>query len=170
MVVRPRPSALRPYDVVEVHVDEDPDGVPDPTEPEALALARAPEAAAAHGAGGGPSACCGRCCTRRPAPSRPALAGHPVLGAAAPIIPRSPWSSRRARSPCGGTGAYLACRFVWQGLERELPCLDRRLASELDRAGRTRAVGAKGDRLVVALTPPIDGRCRKVVAAVLHRP
>jgi hypothetical protein len=31
-------------------------------------------------------------------------------------------------------------------------------------------VASAGERLVVALTPPIDGRCHKVVAAVLPRP
>jgi hypothetical protein len=39
----------------------------------------------------------------------------------------------------------------------------------MDRGGRTRATGSKGDRLVVALTPPVDGHCHKVVEAILPR-
>ena len=31
-------------------------------------------------------------------------------------------------------------------------------------------MAGKGDRLLVALTPPIEGRCHKVVEAVLPRP
>jgi hypothetical protein len=67
-------------------------------------------------------------------------------------------------------GSYLGCRFGWQGHERELPCLDRTVAGLMDRTGRTRMTAGKGDRLVVALTAPIDGRCFKVVETVLHRP
>jgi hypothetical protein len=40
----------------------------------------------------------------------------------------------------------------------------------MDRSGRTRMGAGKDDRLLVALTPPIDGRCHKVVEAVLPRP
>ena len=65
---------------------------------------------------------------------------------------------------------YLACRFVWLGHERELPCVDRFLAGLMDRTGRTRLLADKGDRVLVALTPPIDGRCHKVVNALLPRP
>jgi hypothetical protein len=40
----------------------------------------------------------------------------------------------------------------------------------MDRAGLTRMAAGRGDRLVVSLTPPIDGTCHKVVEAVLPRP
>jgi hypothetical protein len=39
----------------------------------------------------------------------------------------------------------------------------------MDRNGRTRLTAAPGDRLVVALTAPIDGRCHKVVESLLRR-
>jgi hypothetical protein len=67
-------------------------------------------------------------------------------------------------------GPYLACRFAWLGHEREFPCLDRHVAGVMDSTGRLRMSAAKGDRVLVALTPPIDGRCHKVVEALLPRP
>ena len=67
-------------------------------------------------------------------------------------------------------GAYLACRFAWLGHERELPCLDRGMAARMDRTAQRRLRAGKGTRLVVALTPPIEGRCHKVVEAVLPPP
>jgi len=166
---RPSPHRLEPYDVVEATVAMDPDVLPDPAEPEALALVAPPEPVRRMG---------GRRVERR---LRPLLhpAGQPLLGLHSPAVPfwerRSDHPSIALVEPEGPIsfwrqGTYLACRFTWQGLERELPCLDRRLACEMDRAGRTRAGGARGDRLLVALTPPIDGLCHKVVESVLHRP
>jgi hypothetical protein len=164
---QPAPQPIRPYDVVKVTLDGDVDAVPDPSEPEALVLAGPPEPI---------RRLTGRRAERR---LRPLLhpQGQPLLGAHA-----VPFWDRRADHPSIALvepegpimlwrqGTYLSCRFGWQGRERELPCVDRRLATELDRAGRTKAFGGKGDRLVVALTPPIDGRCHKVVETVLPRP
>jgi hypothetical protein len=160
---------LEPYDVVEVTLDEDNDVVPDPSEPEALGLVKAPELV---------SRMRGRRCERL---LRPLLhpRGQPLLGVASPVIP---FWERQADQPSIALvdpegpislwrdGPYLACRFWWLDHERELPCLDRRIAGVMDRAHRTRMIAGKGDRLVVSLTPPIDGRCHKVVEAILPRP
>jgi hypothetical protein len=165
--VRPerRPRA---YDVVEVTLDEDRDVVPDPTAPEALPLVTAPEVIG-HLAG-----------RRAERLLRPLLhpSHEPLLGFHAPAIrfwERTPDRPSIAVVDAGPfhlyrEGTYLACRFAWQGVVRELPCLDRHVAAQLDRAGRVRAQGNRGDRLVVALTPPIDGHCHKVVEAILPRP
>jgi hypothetical protein len=157
----------RAYDVVTVTLDVD-DSIPDPSDPEALMLAGAPEVT-------------GRMTGRKAERLlRPLLhpKNEPLLGLNAPAIrfwERTPdRPSIAVVEPEGPVtltrdGDYLGCSFVWQRVERELACLDRRLAAEMDRAGRTRAHGAKGDRLVVALTPPIDGHCHKVVQAILPR-
>jgi hypothetical protein len=166
----PQPGArVHPYDVVEVTLDGDVDSVPDPAEPEALMLVGPPRAV---------SRMSGRRCERL---LRPLLhpRGQPLLGLAAPVVPfwerRSDHPSIALVEPDGPIslwrdGPYLACRFGWLGHERELPCLDRSMATQMDRAGRATIVAGKSDRLVVSLTPPIDGRCHKVVEAVLPRP
>ena len=66
--------------------------------------------------------------------------------------------------------AFLGCRFEWQDRAWELPCLDRRLAAVMDRDGRRIMEVERRSRLLVALTPPIDGHCHKVVEAVLPHP
>jgi hypothetical protein len=163
---------LRAYDVVQVTLAElssGLDGIPDPCEPEAVVLAAPPELVRHLQ---------GRRVSRL---LRPLLhpAGQPLLG-----MPNSfvPFWERRADHPSIALvepegpislwrdGSYLACRFAWCGHERELPCLDRHLAAHMDRAGRTRMTAGKDDRLLVALTPPIDGRCHKVVEAILPPP
>ena len=163
------PKRLEPYDVVEVTLDEDNEVVPDPSEPEALALVGAPTLV---------SHMRGRRCERL---IRPLLHPHgqPLLGTASPVIP---FWERQADQPSIALvepkgpislwrdGRYLACRFIWQEHQRELPCLDRRMAAIMDRSRRSRMYAGKGDRLVVSLTPPIDGRCHKVVEVVLPRP
>jgi hypothetical protein len=165
----PDPPQLHPYDVVVVTIGDDADVVPDPAEPEALALAGAPRPV---------RRLTGRRAERR---LRPLLhpPGQPLLGLRSPAVAfwerRSDHPSIALVEPEGPIllwreGDYLGCRFPWQGRERNLPCLDRRLAAHMDRAGRSEAVAAKGDRLVVALTGPIDGVCHKVVESVLHRP
>lgn len=167
----PRPSEgrVRPYDVVEVTVDGDVDTVPDPAQPEAVALAGPPEPVGRLG---------GRRCERL---LRPLLhpRGQPLLGVTATAIPfwqRSPdHPSIAVVEPAGEVllrreGPYLACQFEWQSHPRELPCVDRALAGYMDRSGRARMAAGKGTRLVVSLTPPIDGRCHKVVESVLRRP
>lgn len=165
----PSPQQLRGYDTVEVTLDGPIDCVPDPTEPEGLPLVGAPVPT-------------GRLTGRRAERLlRPLLhpKGQPLLGNHAPAVP---FWSRRADHPSIALvepqgqvmllrdGPYLACRFVWRDMAMELPCLDRRLATTMDRAGRTRMVGERGDRIVVALHPPIDGHCHKVVESVLSRP
>jgi hypothetical protein len=158
----------RPYDVVSVTLAENIDAVPDPSEPEALVLDAAPEVI-------------GRITGRRAERLlRPLLhpRGRPLLGFHAPAVPfwerRADHPSITLVEPEGGIslrreGTFLACRFGWLGTVRELACLDRRVAAEMDASGATHRVGEKGDRLVVALTPPIDGHCHKVVETVLPR-
>ncbi|MGH9115083.1 MAG: hypothetical protein ACRDWW_04555 [Acidimicrobiales bacterium] len=160
---------LEPYDVVAATIDEDTDAVPDPWEPEALVLAEAPHPV--------------RRVTGRRAEKllRPLLhpRKQPLLGITAPAVPfwerRPDHPSIAVVEPEGPItmlrdGHFLACWFAWLGHERELPCLDRRIAGQMDRSGRGRMSCAKGDRLVVSMTPPIDGRCHKVVEAILPRP
>src|SRR3954471_877149 len=77
-----------------------------------------------------------------------------------------------ARAP----GGYV-CRFIWQHTFHELVLRDRRLLAALqsahvDRCGEhqvQRLLGHAPDRLLVALTPPIQGYCYKAVMAVLPR-
>ncbi len=161
-------SRPRPYDVVEVTLDGDPDTVPDPAQPEALALTGAPRVV---------DRITGRRCERM---LRPLVHPHgqPLLGITATAIPfwerRGDHPSIAVVEPEGKVtfrreGPYLACHFDWQGHEREFPCLDRAVAGHMDRSGRTLMTADKGDRLVVALTAPIDGRCHKVVETLLRR-
>jgi hypothetical protein len=167
----PEPSdqRLRPYDVVSVTLDENGDGVPDPHEPEAVVLIGPPDPLR-------------RVSGRRVERLLRRLLhprGQPLLGITSPAVPfwerRSDHPSIAVVEPEGQIslwrdGPYLACRFGWLGHERELPCLDRHAAAVMDRSGRTRMTANKDDRLLIALTPPIDGRCHKVVEAVLPRP
>jgi hypothetical protein len=162
-------ESLHLYDTVKVTLDGSDDGVPDPADPEALWLTGAPELT-------------GQLTGRRAERLlRPLMhpKGQPLLGIHAPAVrfwerssdhpsiglvePEGPMMLRR-------NGDYLACRFGWRGTLIELPCIDRRLAALMDRARRTQMPGQRGDRLVVALHPPIDGHCHKVVEAVLPRP
>jgi len=167
----PGPSNLevRCYDVVRVTLDQDFDDVPDPHEPEALVLAAPPEPVR-------------RLAGRRVERMLRRLLhpqGQPLLGESSSVVPF--WERRPDRpsiavvEPEGPIslwreGPYLACRFGWLGHERELPCVDAHLASLMDRSRRRHLVADRGDRLLVALTPPIDGRCHKVVETVLPRP
>ncbi len=160
---------LRPYDVVEVTVGDDADHLPDPAAPEALALSEPPEPV-------------GRLRGRRVERLlRPLVhpAGAPLLSSHGPTVPF--WERRRDHPSAAlveptepvvvvRDGTYLGCRFSWQDKPRELPCLDRYLAAAMDREGlRRRSLEPRG-RLLVALTPPIDGHCHKVVEGVLPRP
>jgi hypothetical protein len=166
---QPSVHRLLPYDVVRVTLDEDFDDVPDPHQPEALVLSGPPEPVRRLG---------GRKVQRL---LRPLLhpAGQPLLGVASSAVPfwerRPDHPSIAVVEPEGPIslwrdGPYLACRFGWLGHERELPCLDRHVAGVMDSTRRLRMAAAKGDRILVALTPPIDGRCHKVVEALLPRP
>lgn len=165
----PSTHRLRPYDVVAVTLDDNFDSLPDPHEPEGVLLAAPPEPLRRFN---------GRRVQRM---LRPLLhpRGQPLLGVSSSAVPfwerRPDHPSIAVVEPEGPVslwrdGPYLACRFGWLGHERELPCLDRFMAAVMDRSGRKRMSVGKGDRLLVALTPPIDGRCHKVVEAVLPRP
>jgi hypothetical protein len=167
----PGPSnhQIRPYDVVRVILDDDFDDVPDPHEPEALLVAEAPEPVR-------------RLSGRRVERMLRRLlhpTGEPLLGESSSVVAFWERSSDRPSiavvEPEGPItmwreGPYLACRFGWLGHERELPCIDTHLAALMDRSRRRHLMAGKGDRLLVALTPPIEGRCHKVVEAVLPKP
>ena len=164
----PPETRPRPFDVVEVVCDGNTETVPDPAQPEALGLTEPPKVVERMS---------GRRCERL---LRPLLHPHnqPLLGVGATAIPFWQRSADhpsiavvepKGRIMLARQGGYLGCRFEWQGHERELPCLDRGVAAYMDRNGRTRLAAAKGDRLVVALTAPIDGRCHKVVESLLRR-
>lgn len=71
--------------------------------------------------------------------------------------------------------AGYECRFAWQGGRHQYPMGDRRLASQLEDIGwprfsgrdLQRLLGYRVRRLLVVLTPPHEGYCYKVVAALL---
>ena len=73
---------------------------------------------------------------------------------------------------------HLRCRFRAGRLDHDLPLDDPTLEEKLSHptatrlAGGTlaRALGWSPTRVVVALTPPEDGRCHKVVAGLVPRP
>ncbi|HTT91971.1 MAG TPA: hypothetical protein VMF65_20620 [Acidimicrobiales bacterium] len=160
---------LRPYDVVDVTVASDPDLLPDPSEPDAIVI-------------GGPPKLSGRL-KGRPAgrlirpllhPERAPLLGS--YGATVPFWERSPdhpsVALARPKGPLVVTieEGRLWCHFVWGGRPHVLACDDPRLAASLHRSGRTFAQMRPGAYIVVALTPPVDGHCYKVVEAVVpHR-
>ena len=83
-----------------------------------------------------------------------------------------------ARAPAPGRPDTPRCRFSWAGRTLELPITDRRVTAAFRRhelpmlSGRALAdaVGGRPRYLLVALTPPVNGHCYKVVAAVLPRP
>jgi len=64
------------------------------------------------------------------------------------------------------------CHFEWRGLRHVLPLADRGAAAALDRWGPahlSRVLGFRPGRLLVALSPPVNGYCYKVVAGLLPR-
>jgi hypothetical protein len=77
-----------------------------------------------------------------------------------------------ARAP----GGYV-CRFIWQGTFHEVFLRDRRLLAALEsrqvqRCGERQIqhlLGHAPDRLLIALTAPIQGYCYKAVMGVLPR-
>jgi hypothetical protein len=83
-----------------------------------------------------------------------------------------------SRAPAPGRPEGPRCRFSWAGRTLEFPITDRRLTAALRRSelpilsgsALTDAVGGRPRYLLVALTPPVNGHCYKVVAAVLPRP
>lgn len=146
--------SLRPYDVVSARVAAEA-GPGDLTQPEALSLAAAPRP------------------LRRLAQSRaeqwlrPLL--HPewahLLGFAGPSVPFWELDGSRpsvavvpARASVGiGDDGLLHCRFLWRTLVHDLPVAFRR---------RT-PVPSEVARVVLALTPPVEGHCYKVVTGLL---
>ena len=165
----PIETELRPYDVVAAVLDDTIDLLPDPTQPEAVPLSEPPEPV-------------GRLSGRRVErylrdlvhpPNQPLLALH---GSGVPFWQRTAdYPSIAVVEPEGPAVIRLRdgamwCLFRWRGVPTELPCLDRRLARVLGAAGRTRVDSGRGERLLVALAPPIEGHCHKVVAALLPRP
>jgi hypothetical protein len=161
---------LEPFDVIAATLDDDhSDLVPDPCQPEAVVVA-------------GPLQTIGRLTGRRAERYLRRLvhpAGLPLLWIHGPAVPF--WERTRdhpsialvepeGRALMTRRGDWLVCRFGWRGVEVELPLTDRRVAAAMARSGRRAMGSGKGDRLVVALTPPVDGHCHKVVAGVLPRP
>ncbi|MBW3615526.1 MAG: hypothetical protein KY439_09500 [Actinobacteria bacterium] len=112
----------------------------------------------------------------------------PLLGALTPTVPywtlRSDQPSLTLVEPDGGPvverdpALRLRCRFRWRRLDHDLPLDDPALeeklshptATQLTGATLARALGWKPDRLLVALTPPRNGLCHKVVGGLLPRP
>ena len=64
-------------------------------------------------------------------------------------------------------GRRLHCFFTWMGNVNDLPVVDHRVALSMARRGQ-RALRVRR-RFVVALTPPIEGNCYKVVSGLLPR-
>jgi hypothetical protein len=146
-------AGLTPFDVVETHLDADQEA--DRTQPEAVRLA--------------PVAKVVDHLQPRHAERwlRPLL--HPtnshLLGFAGPAIPF--WELDGSRPSVGlvdapaevvaSAAGLPRCRFVWRGLVHDMP-IAARLGARLPR---------KAARLLIALTPPVDGHCYKVVAGLL---
>jgi hypothetical protein len=160
---------LRAYDVVAGTLDDDPDRVPDPTEPEAIGLVEAPKWIGRLG---------GRRVQRY---LRPLIhpSDQPLLGAHAPAVAfwerKADHPSIAVVEPEGAAvvarhGRWLDCWFGWKGVTMQMPFVDARISRGMARTGRLRLATGRGERLLVALTPPIDGHCHKVVAGLLPRP
>lgn len=145
---------LRPYDVVSARLARDAEPL-DPTQPEAVALA-------------GPPRTLHRISPRRADRwLRPLL--HPerthLLGFAGPSVPF--WELDGSRPSVAlvasqarvvrGDDGLLRCRFVWRTLVHDLPVA----------AARGAIVPHEASRVVVALTPPVEGHCSKVVTGLL---
>ncbi len=165
----PIDAELRTYDVVAATLDDSLDLLPDPSQPEAVALSEAPERV-------------GRIIGRRAERYLRALVhppGQPLLAIHGPAVPfwqrTADYPSIAVVEPEGPAVIRLregamCCLLRWRGVPIELPCVDRRLAAGLAAAGRTRIDSGKGERLLVALAPPVDGHCHKVVSALIPRP
>lgn len=159
---------IRPYDIVEVTVGTDLDLLPDPAQPDAVVTAGPPKLAG-H-------------VRDRPAarlirsllhPDKAPLLG--TYGATVPFWERSPdHPSITIAQPKGPLVVTLEeermwCHFFWSGRPHVLGCEDPRLEGSLRRGGRTFGQMKPGSYLIIALSPPIDGHCYKVVEAVVAR-
>lgn len=159
---------LSPYDVVDVTVGEDPELVPDPAEPDSLVIAA-------------PPGFVGQMTGRRAARlMRPVLHPEkvPLLGFIGPTVPfwerRPNQPSVALAAPKGNATITVEsggvwCHFTWGGRPHVLACVDPRLTAWLQRTGRDRAAVREGTYLVVALEPPVDGQCHKVVESLVPR-
>jgi len=165
----PIPDDLEPYDIVGATLDDTVDLLPDPSQPEAVPLSEPPERI-------------GRLTGRRVERYLRALVhppGQPLLAIHGPAIPfwqrTADYPSIAVVEPEGPAvfrrrEGSMSCMFRWRGVPVELPCVDRRMMHGLTAVGRTRVDSVKGERLLVALAPPVDGHCHKVVSALLPRP
>lgn len=169
----PPPRLLAPFEVVAAQIAGAPDP-PDPARPEAVELAGAPRPA-------------GRLTPRRAERYLAALQHPrrlPILGFSGVTIPY--WKLEGDRPSValldvnGGPEIHpgpwgLECRFGWAGEIHQYPLADRRLDSRLTTMGvqrmgsrdLSRLLEYRPRRLLIALTPPIDGYCHKTVAALL---
>ena len=145
---------LRPYDVISARLAAADEPL-DPTQPEAVALA-------------GPPTPLHRLNPRRADRwLRPLL--HPewahLLGFAGPSVPFWELDGSRpsvalvaSQAKVGrGDDGLLHCRFLWRTLVHDLPVA----------AARGALVPNQASRVVVALTPPVEGHCYKVVTGLL---
>lgn len=64
-------------------------------------------------------------------------------------------------------GRRIHCFFEWRGNLVDLPIVDRRVAASMAKRGQQTLRIRR--RFVVALTPPYEGNCYKVVAGLLPR-
>ena len=145
---------LCPYDVISARLAEDAEPY-DPTQPEMVAFDGIPSPL--------------RRLTPRRAERwlRPLL--HPewshLLGFAGPAIPFWQLDGTRpslavvpARpSIVADDDGRLRCRFLWRTLVHDLPVA----------AGHSTAVQGESNRIIVALAPPVDGHCYKLVTGLL---
>ena len=154
---------LRTYDVVAGTLDDDHDRVPDPSEPEAIAPGRATGVDRAPlrpaGAALPPSRSSTRAISRCSAPTpRGAVLGAqgrpPVHRRRRARGARRWWPAGAGGSTAGSDGRASPCRC---------PSSTPGSPEGMLRTGRLRLATGRGDRLLVALTPPIDGHCHKVV-------
>lgn len=159
---------LSPYDVVRVEVANDFDLVPDPAEPEAVALTGPPRLQ---------GRLTGRAAHRLIKPLLHPPNG-PLLGSHGPTVPfwerRPDHPSVAITAPRGQLVVTreqggLWCHFQWASRPVVLMCQDPRLDATLHRHRRAAAVMRPGTLLVVALAPPEGGHCHKVVEALVPR-
>jgi hypothetical protein len=169
---------LDPYTVVDVDVTPQ-DEVPDPARPEAMNVAGSPVTVAR---------------LRRRAAKRLLGVvllppGEFLLGFPGPAV--SYWTVSGDRpslaliQPEKGPQLFVRrgedtvrARFVWGGLEHQLPVEDARLETVLAGGGRprlsgaalSRALGYEGEYLLVGLTEPRNGHCYKTVIGLLPKP
>jgi hypothetical protein len=165
---QPVDQRLCPYDLVDVTIASNPDVAPDPCEPEAVVISGAPALVG--------------CLTGKRAARliRPLLhpENAPLLGFHGPTTPF--WSRRpdhpsvavaEPRGPLVVTlnAEGMWCHFLWGGRPQVLACADPRLEATLRRVHKDLANFQPGTYLLIALGPPLDGQCHKVVTSLIPR-